>query len=90
MVSAYDFLIYGVLDGKVYKISADTLKDEKNQTYFLVQVKTKKTNLGTKEKPLKIIPGMTVCVDIITGKKTVLSYILKPILKAKQNALSER
>ncbi len=89
-VTAYDFSIYGGLSGQVERISADTLKDERNQTYFLVEIKTPKTNLGTKEKPLKIIPGMTVSVDIITGKKTILSYILKPLLKAKHNALTER
>ncbi len=89
-VTAYDFSIYGGLPGKVERISADTLKDERNQTYFLVEIQTPKTNLGTKDKPLKIIPGMTVSVDIITGKKTILSYILKPLLKAKQNALTER
>ncbi len=89
-VTAYDFSIYGGLAGRVERISADTLKDEQNQTYFLVEIVTPKTNLGTKDKPLKIIPGMTVSVDIITGKKTILSYILKPLLKAKQNALTER
>ncbi len=89
-VTAYDFSIYGGLSGKVARISADTLKDERNQTYFLVEIETPKTNLGTKDKPLQIIPGMTVSVDIITGKKTILSYILKPLLKAKQNALTER
>ncbi|PID72363.1 MAG: hypothetical protein CSB34_02750 [Desulfobulbus propionicus] len=89
-VTAYDFSIYGGLSGKVARISADTLKDERNQTYFLVEIETPKTNLGTREKPLQIIPGMTVSVDIITGKKTILSYILKPLLKAKQNALTER
>ncbi len=89
-VTAYDFSIYGGLPGKLARISADTLKDERNQTYFLVEIITPKTNLGTADKPLKIIPGMTVSVDIITGKKTILSYILKPLLKAKQNALTER
>ncbi|PIE44491.1 MAG: hemolysin secretion protein D [Gammaproteobacteria bacterium] len=89
-VTAYDFSIYGGLPGRVERISADTLEDERNQTYFLVEIVTPKTNLGTKDKPLEIIPGMTVSVDIITGKKTILSYILKPLLKAKQNALTER
>ncbi|PID77356.1 MAG: hemolysin secretion protein D [Deltaproteobacteria bacterium] len=89
-VTAYDFSIYGGLAGRVERISADTLKDERNQTYFLVEIVTPRTDLGTKDKPLKIIPGMTVSVDIITGKKTILSYILKPLLKARQNALTER
>lgn len=89
-VTAYDFSIYGGLEGEVVRISADTLKDEKNQTYFLVEIKTKKTDLGTAQKPMKIIPGMIVSVDILTGKKSILSYLLKPLLKAKQNALTER
>ena len=89
-VTAYDFSIYGGLKGKVSRISADALRDERGQTYFLVEIKAEKMQLGTADKPLKIIPGMTVSVDILTGKKSVLNYILKPILKAKQNALSER
>ncbi len=89
-VTAYDFSIYGGLKGKVSRISADALKDERGVTYFLVELKADKMRLGTKEKPLKIIPGMQVSVDILTGKKSVLNYILKPLLKAKQNALTER
>ena len=87
---AYDFSIYGGLNGKLTHISADTITDEKKENYYLVRIKTDKSYLGTVEKPLPIMVGMTVSVDIITGKKTVLDYILKPILKAKQRALRER
>jgi len=88
--SAYDFSIYGGLDGKVVLISADTIKDEKDNTFYTVRIKTNKNFLGSDVKPLKIIPGMTVNVDIITGQKSVLDYILKPILKTKQYTFSER
>ena len=87
--SAYDFAIFGSLDGKVESISADSIKDEKDVTYFKVRIKTEKSYLQRNKKELKIIPGMTVDVDIITGKKTVLDYILKPILKTKQYSFSE-
>lgn len=88
--SAYDFAIYGGLKGKLTNISADTITDEKGESYYLVRIKTQKSHLGTDQKPLPIMVGMTVSVDIITGKKTVLDYLLKPILKAKQSALRER
>lgn len=88
--SAYDFAIYGGLDGKVVYISADTIKDKKDNIFYKVQIKTTKNYLGDETNKLKIIPGMTLNVDIITGKKSVLDYILKPILKTKQYTFSER
>ena len=88
--SAYDFSIYGGLEAKVFHISADTTTDKKENVFYTVHLKTDKNYLGTAEKPLKIIPGMTVDVDIITGKKSVLDYILKPILKSKQYTFTER
>ncbi len=89
-VTAYDYSIYGGLEGKVVNISADTTKDRKERPWYIVHIKTEKNYLGTKEKPLKIIPGMIVSVDIMTGKKSILDYILKPILKAKQYTFTER
>lgn len=89
-VSAYDFAIYGGLAGKVVNISPDTITDDKGNTFYLIHVQTEKNYLGSKEHPLKITPGMTVSVDIATGKKTVLEYILKPILKSKQYVFTER
>ena len=71
-------------------ISADTILDEEGNSFFLVRVRTDKNYLGTKQAPLPVIPGMQATVDIITGKKTLLDYLLKPILKAQQNALRER
>ncbi len=89
-ITAYDFRIYGSLEGKVVHISADTTKDEKGNVFYIIHIKTKKNYLGTKKHPLKIIPGMTVKVDIMTGKKTIMDYILKPILKAKEYTFTER
>jgi len=89
-VSAYDYAIHGGLIGHVVNISPDTITDKKENTFYLIHIKTDKNYLGTKEHPLKIIPGMTVNVDIVTGKKTVMQYILKPILKSKQYVFSER
>lgn len=88
--SAYDFSIYGGLTGKVILISADTVKDEKDNVFYTVRIKTDKNYIGRNGKRLKIIPGMTVNVDIITGQKSVLDYILKPILKTKQYTFTER
>ncbi len=89
-VSAYDYAIHGGLIGKVVNISPDTITDKKENTFYIIHIKTDKNYLGTKEHPLNIIPGMTVNVDIVTGKKTVMQYILKPILKSKQYVFTER
>ena len=89
--SAYYFDIYGSLQGTLTHISADTIVDEVDkQNYYLVRIKTDKNYLGNKGKKLNIIVGMTADVDVITGKKTVLNYILKPLLRARENVLSER
>lgn len=89
-ITAYDYSIYGGLEGKVEHISADTSTDEEGRSYYEVWVRTEKSYLGTKKNPLQIIPGMQVSVSILTGKKSVLNYLLKPVLKAKEKALRER
>jgi len=89
--SAYDFAIYGSLTGVITHISADTIVDDVDKkSYYQVRIKTDKNYLGNKNKKLNIIVGMTATVDIVTGKKTVLDYILKPILRARENVWSER
>ncbi|GHA11560.1 HlyD family type I secretion periplasmic adaptor subunit [Oceanisphaera arctica] len=88
--TAYDFTIYGGLVGEVEKISADSIQDEEGNTFFLATIRTSESFLGQETAPLRIIPGMQAGVDIITGKKTVLDYLLKPILRARQSALRER
>ncbi|KQM54524.1 HlyD family type I secretion periplasmic adaptor subunit [Pseudomonas fluorescens] len=89
--TAYDYTIYGGLKAKLERIGADTITDEdKKTTYYMITLRTDRSHLGTDEKPLLIIPGMVASVDIITGKKSILSYLLKPIIKARAEALHER
>ncbi|MDR1243512.1 MAG: HlyD family type I secretion periplasmic adaptor subunit [Deltaproteobacteria bacterium] len=91
-VTAYDFSIYGGLEGSLEYISEDTIedKDRRGEAYFMVRLLTKTNGIMYQGKMLPIMPGMTAQVDILTGKKSVLSYLLKPIIKAKQNAFRER
>jgi adhesin transport system membrane fusion protein len=89
--TAYDFSIYGGLDGKVEVISPDSTVDEQTkEAYYLVTVKTNESALRKGNETFQIIPGMVATADIITGKKSVLSYLLKPIIKARDEALRER
>ena len=85
--TAYDFSIYGGLEAQVENISPDTVVDERGNAFYLVRVRTARANFSEK---LPIIPGMTAEVDILTGSKTVMSYLLKPVLKTKAYALRER
>jgi adhesin transport system membrane fusion protein len=92
-ITAYDYSIYGGLEGKIVEISADSIidKDSKDKkAYYRVLVRTEKNFLEKDEKQLPIIPGMIASIDIVTGKKTILDFLLKPILKTKQGALHER
>jgi adhesin transport system membrane fusion protein len=89
-VTAYDFAIYGGLTGKVVRISPDSINEADGKTYYQVWIETDKTFLGTVENPLKLIPGMVVNAEIVTGKKSILDYILKPLLRTKDNAFKER
>ncbi|QQO20292.1 HlyD family type I secretion periplasmic adaptor subunit [Bradyrhizobium diazoefficiens] len=94
-ISAYDSSVYGHLDGKVERISADTILDDKGEaaqrpeTYYRVMVRTDKNHLGAEESPLPIIPGMITTVEVLTGKKSVLDYILKPARTLRDEALRE-
>jgi adhesin transport system membrane fusion protein len=90
-VTAYDFSIYGGLEGKVVQVSADSIYDEKEkEAYFTVIVETDKSYLTASGHRLPITPGMMTDTQIITGYKSVLSYLLKPVLKARSDALHER
>lgn len=91
-ISAYDFSIYGGLKAVVEHISADTITDEKGNPFYQIRVRTTDRSylIGKRGEHLEIIPGMSATVDILTGHKTVLEYLLKPIIKAKQNAMRER
>lgn len=92
-ITAYDFSIYGGLEGQIVEISADSIEDKNDKeqrSYYKVVIKTEKNYLEKDKQKLPIIPGMITTVDIITGKKSILDFILKPILKTKANALHER
>lgn len=89
-ITAYDFSIYGGLKGELLDISADTIKDEKGEVFYRVRLRTHDTELKRKGEVLPIIPGMVASVDILTGKKTVMAYLLKPIIKTLDNAMNER
>ncbi|MER8373271.1 HlyD family type I secretion periplasmic adaptor subunit [Mesorhizobium sp. M1409] len=90
-VTAYDFSIFGGIEGKVSNITADSLVDQKTgEPYYQVRVSTDKSTLQRDGKAYSIIPGMICSVDIKTGRKTILHYLLKPINKAREEAMSER
>jgi adhesin transport system membrane fusion protein len=94
-LSADDSSTYGSLHGKVERISADTITDEKGdknergETFYRVMVRTEKNHLGTTEHPLPIIPGMVATVEILTGQKSVLDYLIKPARTLRDEALRE-
>ena len=89
-LSAYDFAAFGSLNAEVVHISADTLSGSQGEQFYLLRVKTERNFLGSAETPLPIIPGMVAEVDVLTGKKTILAYLLKPVLRAREVALTER
>jgi adhesin transport system membrane fusion protein len=95
-ITAYDSSVYGSLKGKVERISADTIVDEKGdknergETYYRVMVRTDRNYLGTGEHPLPIIPGMVATVEVLTGSKSVLDYMIKPARMLRDEALRER
>ena len=89
-LTAYDFAIYGGLDAELEQISADTIVDEGGEYFFQIRVRTSKNYLGSEDLPLPIMPGMIATVDINTGQKTVMDYLLKPLKRATATALTER
>lgn len=94
-ITAYDPTVYGSLKGRVERISADAIEDraergEKGETFYRVMVRTDKNHLGTTERPLPIIPGMVATVEVLTGEKSVLDYLLKPARLLRDEALRER
>jgi membrane fusion protein, adhesin transport system len=89
-LSAYDFTIYGGLPAKLEHIGADSITTEKGETYYLIKVRTNANALRHKDRDLPIIPGMIADVEIKTGQKTVMQYLLKPVTRMQQQALRER
>ena len=89
-ISAYNPQKYGSLSGKLVRIGANSVSDSEGKTFFEIEVKTDKNHLGTAESPLPITPGMEAQTEVITGKRTILEYLLKPILRIRDRALTER
>lgn len=89
-VTAYDYSIYGGLQATLETITADSITNDKGESFYLVRVRTASNRFGSVDKPLPIIPGMLTTVHIQTGKKSILRYLLKPIIKARSEALRER
>ena len=89
-ITAYDFSIYGGLRGEVLDISADTITNEKGESFYRVRLRTYDKELKRKGEILPIIPGMVAQVDILTGKKTVMQYLMKPLIKTLGNSMNER
>ncbi len=89
-ITAYDYSIYGGLRGEVIDISADTLTNEQGETFYRIRIRTDETSLTRRGEVLEIIPGMVASIDILTGHKTVMEYLLKPLIKTLDNAMNER
>lgn len=89
-LTAFDFSVYGSLEGRVVEVSPDSIMNDKGESFYRVRVQTDKTSVNKGDKELKIMPGMQATVDIVTGEKTVMNYLLKPFTKAAQTALRER
>lgn len=89
-ITAYDPQKYGSLDGQLVRIGANSTTDQKGDVFFEIEVRTEKNHLGTAGKPLPITPGMIAKVDVITGKRTILNYLLKPVRRGFDSALRER
>lgn len=89
-ITAYDYSIYGGLKGELVDISADTIANDKGETFYRVRIRTPETHLIHRGEKLAIIPGMVASVDILTGKKTVMEYLMKPLIKTVDSAMRER
>lgn len=88
-ISAYDYLIYGALEGEVVRIGADTLRGPEGESFFSVTIRTNRTDLGQNGQSLPVTPGMQAIVDIQTGRRTVLSYLMSPLYRVGSEALRE-
>lgn len=89
-ISAYDPQLYGSLEGKLVRIAANSTLDKDGNILFEIEVKTEKNHLGTEKNPLPITPGMVAEINIITGKRTIMHYLLKPFYRTADRALRER
>lgn len=89
-ITAYDPQIYGTLQGRLERIGADTSEDTQGNIYFEIDVRTDKGYLGDAVQRLPIVPGMIAETEVIVGKRTILSYLMNPVLRMKDRALTEK
>ncbi len=89
-VTAYDPQRYGSLDGEVVRIGANSVNDRDGNIFFEIEVRTDRNHLGSERNPLPVTPGMVTQVDVITGKRTILEYLAKPVLQARDSVMRER
>jgi adhesin transport system membrane fusion protein len=89
-ISAYDPQRYGALDGELVRLGSNSVTDSKGNIFFEIEVRTKKNHLGDASNPLPITPGMVAQTEIITGERSILGYLMRPVLRAKDRALTER
>ena len=89
-VATYDYTRFGGINGQIDTISATTFQDEKGNAFYRARIRLEKNYVGDDPTRNLVIPGMTVLADIRTGDKTVLAYLLKPIVRASSEALRER
>lgn len=89
-LTAYDYSIYGGLEGRIEHVGADSVQPQQGEPYYVAHVRTKAASMHHQGKALPVIPGMMATVDILTGRKTVLAYLLKPVNRARERALTER
>lgn len=89
-ISAYDYSIYGGLEGKIEYVSADSIQPQQGDPYYVAHVRTGANTIAFQGRELKVIPGMTANVDVLTGSRSVLTYLLKPVNRVRERALRER
>lgn len=89
-VSAYDYTVYGSLDAKIVNIGADVITNKEGNDFYEVKLQTDKNYLGSQEKPLRIMPGMAVTANIVTGEQNILSFLIKPFIDIGNTAFQSR
>ncbi len=89
-ITAFDYAIFGSMEGRVVNISADAVPNEKGEAFYQVRIETKTPVIEAIDKKLSIIPGMQAQIDIVTGKRTILQFLAKPLVALKENAFRER
>ena len=89
-ITAYDAQKYGRLNGKLVRVGANSVTDKEGKIFFDIEVRTDKNYMGTAQNPLPITPGMVAQTEVIVGKRTILEYFLKPLLRARYQVFTER